>query len=692
MIDSDVIKSEQGLRKLIEKNLRKDIHPGTKPSIDFIHKILEDAYNEGLSYDLTDLRPRVLSFANASTNQSLYCIKLVQTMKFEGKDEIESVDIPDDGQRLAMFDIEVFPNILAVGWKFEGEGDVVKMINPTPKELEQLFKLKLVGFNNRKYDNHILYGRYNGLSIEECYNLSRRIIVDNDRNALFGAAYGLSHADIYDFSSKKQSLKKFQVELGIPHKEWGGKWDKPVKDEDIPKLMEYLDNDVMATEAAFNDRKQDYVARQILADISGLRINDTTQKHTAKIIFGEDLKNDKHKSQFIYTDLATGKRWQGVRENREIEADPVTFEGYSYSFGKSSYKDDEPSEGGYVYTEPGIHEDVAVLDVTSMHPNSIIQLELFGSYTEKFRALLDVRVAIKRGDYATARSAFNGRLAGYLDDEANAEALSYALKIVINIVYGLTCASFDNPFRDKRNKDNIVAKRGALFMMDVKEFVQSRGFDPIHIKTDSVKIPLGEKGVKYRGIIEEVMEFAEKYGYEFEHEETYDRIALINKAVYVARTADGRTPAHWEAVGAQFQHPYVFKTLFTGEPVEFSDITESKSVTTALYLDYKASKAEEVDFETARFIGKTGVFVPVQEGSGGGVLVREKEVDGALKAYSVAGTSGYFWRDAEIVDGEDLWEAIDFDYYNELIDEARNAISQFGDVDWFIGNNTQGEN
>lgn len=62
-------------------------------------------------------------------------------------------------------------------------------------------------------------------------------------------------------------------------------------------------------------------------------------------------------------------------------------------------------------------------------------------------------------------------------------------KIVINSVYGLTAANFENPFRDPRNKDNIVAKRGALFMTLLKSEVEKRGFCVAHIKTDSIKIP-----------------------------------------------------------------------------------------------------------------------------------------------------------------------------------------------------------
>ena len=40
LVNFDSIKSEKGLRTLIKRNLNKEIHPGTKPSIDFINKIV----------------------------------------------------------------------------------------------------------------------------------------------------------------------------------------------------------------------------------------------------------------------------------------------------------------------------------------------------------------------------------------------------------------------------------------------------------------------------------------------------------------------------------------------------------------------------------------------------------------------------------------------------------------------------
>ena len=81
MLKAKTINSEKGLRELIERNLRKEIHPGTKPSIDFIAYILEEAYDDGLKFDVSDLRPRLVAFANNSTHQARLCLKTVQTMK-----------------------------------------------------------------------------------------------------------------------------------------------------------------------------------------------------------------------------------------------------------------------------------------------------------------------------------------------------------------------------------------------------------------------------------------------------------------------------------------------------------------------------------------------------------------------------------------------------------------------------------
>jgi energy-coupling factor transporter ATP-binding protein EcfA2 len=640
MLDSEVMKSERALRDLINRNLRKDIHPGTKSSVDFIWKILEDAWNSGMPYDVTDMRGRILAFANGSTNHSVYCVKLVQSMKFASEIAAPAPKDEPSDERLVFFDVEVFPNLFVVCWKFEGDATVVRMLNPSPHTIEDLIKMRLVGFNCRRYDNHILYARIMGYTEYNLYLLSQRI-TSGDSSGMFGDAYNLSYADIYDFSSLKQSLKRFQIELGLDHKELGLPWDQEVDPAKWEQVADYCANDVITTEQVFNERKQDYVARQILASLSGLTVNDTTQRHTAKIIFGDDRDPQK---KFVYTNLSE------------------RFPGYHYEAGKSTYQDEVAGEGGYVYAEPGMYSNVAVLDVASMHPTSIEVLDLFGPYTKKYSELKQARIAIKRKDYAGARKLLGGALDPYLGSEEDAKALSFALKIVINIVYGLTAASFSNPFRDPRNKDNIVAKRGALFMIDLKNAVRAQGFRVIHIKTDSIKIPDATQQ-----IVDFVTDFGKGYGYDFEHEVTYEKFCLVNDAVYVAKDNAGE----WHATGAQFQEPYVFKTLFSGEEVTFEDLVQIKTVTAALYLDFGSGEPH--------FVGRAGAFVPVVKGTGGGSLLRGK--DGQFHA--AGGTKGYEWREATIVRELGLENDIDKSYYVKLADAALANISQYGDAEWF---------
>lgn len=634
VLDKKEIQSEIGLRKLIARNLRKEIHPGTKPSIDFIHKILEDAYNSDLKYDVTDMRADIIAFAAGSTNQAAESLRITQDMKFSSEDAMTEIDDPES--LIAFFDVEVYKNLLVVCWKYKGSDEVVKMINPSPEEVGDLFQLKLVGFNNRRYDNHILYGRYLGYSNEELFNLSQSIIVDRNKNSYFGEAYNISYADVYDFSSLKQGLKKFEIDLGITHMEMDIPWDEPAPEDRWDDIVNYCANDVIATEKVFESRSDDFAARKILAKLSGLSVNRSTQSHTAKIIFGED-KNPQ--SKFEYTDLS------------------IMFPGYEFDAGTSKYKGEVVGEGGYVYSEPGYYTDVVVLDIASMHPTSVIELNLFGEYTKNFKRLVDARLAIKHNELDRLSALLGEDI--HIQDE-DLDKLSYALKIVINTVYGLTSAKFDNPFRDVRNKDNIVAKRGALFMIDLKEFVQDEGFDVVHVKTDSIKIPNATPE-----IVEAIQEYGRKYGYIFEEECVYDKFCLINAAVYVG-VDDGK----WDAVGAQFKHPYVFKSLFTHEVGGLDDMAETKSVVKGhMYLEFEN--------ETMVYVGSTGSFLPCREG--GGRLWRINEG----KKYAVSGTKDWKWISRQMITDEEdfLKNQVSWDYYRDLTTKAIAAIEEFVPMD-----------
>jgi hypothetical protein len=732
VINFEGVKSEKGLRTQIKRNLNKEYHPATKPSIDFIYKILEDAYASDLHYDVTDMRNAVLAFAASSTHQADYCIKLVNKMQFKSADQ--SSGTKNDDAKLVFYDVEVFPNLFLVNWKIEGEGKpVVRMINPTSAEIEELMRFRLVGFNCRRYDNHILYARLMGYTNEQLFSLSNRII-NGSANCFFGEAYNVSYTDVYDFCSKKQSLKKWEIELGIHHQELGLPWDQPVPEEMWTKVAEYCDNDVIATEAVFNARKADFTARQILADVAGMTVNDTTNSLTTKIIFDNNRKpQDQFNYRFMGDVTPDCEPWTITEdmvlydhlgdENFTLfnkDGKPV-FPGYTFEGGKSIYRGEEVGEGGYVYAEPGMYSNIALLDIASMHPSSIVAEELFGpEYTKRFNDILQARIAIKHNEFDKAKKMLNGALAKYLTDEAAASDLAQALKIAINSVYGLTSASFDHPFRDNRNKDNIVAKRGALFMVNLKHEVQRRGFIVAHIKTDSIKIPDATPE-----IIQFVMDYGKQYGYNFEHEATYDRMCLVNDAVYIAKYKDGKHAGEWTATGTQFQVPYVFKKLFSKEPIEFEDMCETKSVTSALYLDMNEGLPDvsELEKELERivkrakefgvtmdlsgnsgdaeldplvkeiakghnyhFIGKVGQFCPIKPGCGGGILLRETEnKKTGEKGYAAAtGSKGFRWLESEMVRELGKENDIDRTYYNNLVDEAVKSLSSYGDFERFV--------
>ena len=746
VINFEGIKSEKGLRKFIIRNLNKEIHNATKPSIDFIYSKLEECYNSGMKYDVTDMRPAIMAFAVNSSHQSDYCLKLVAKMKFKSDEvSIDNQGYSDD--ELVFYDVEVFPNLFIVNYKRRNTDVVVRLINPTPQDIEQVLKFKLVGFNCRRYDNHIMYARLMGYDNEQLFNLSQRII-GKSANCMFGEAYNLSYTDVYDFCAKKQSLKKWEIELNkkaedpnskmddhvralckkIKHHELGLPWDQPVPEELWTKVAEYCDDDVIATQAVFEANQGDFTAREILAELAGGTVNDTTNSLTTKFIFG---RNRHPQDQFMYRDLS-----QPVTElpddvlaflkeaKPEMMAEPFDgplgksllpyFPGYKFEFGKSTYRGEEVGEGGEVWASPGMHGRSQTEDVGSMHPNSAIDECTFGpEYTRKFKEILDIRIHIKHGEYDVVRDAFGGKLAKYLNDESTAKALAQALKIAINSVYGLTAAKFENPFRDPRNKDNIVAKRGALFMIDLRHAVEEQGYKVIHVKTDSIKIANPDDY-----ILNFIVERGKRYGYNFEVEHIFDRICLVNNAVYIAKLADDdpEDPGKWIATGTQFAVPYVFKTLFSKEPIQFNDMCETKnSAVGPIYLDMNESypdvTAEEKQFKNLEskykkgelsdtlfenecaslrerieaghnyiFVGKVGLFCPIKPGCGGGTLVCKRDD----KYSAVTGTKGYRWLESEIVKQNRKEDDIDKSYYNKLVDDAVSTISEFGDIEWFI--------
>lgn len=765
VINFDGIKSEKTLRTLLKRHLNKEIMGNTKPSIDMIKKCLDEAYESGIGYDVSDMKNAVIALAASSTNQADNCMKIVGQMKFRSEEASETVN-ESETDDLVFYDVEVFPNLFLVCYKIAGKNKpVVTLINPSPSDIEHLIRFKLVGFNNRSYDNHMIYACLMGYNNEQLYQLSQRLINKDktiSRKAKFGEAYNLSYTDIYDFASagNKKSLKKLEIEMSkkandpnsrmdddlramlkdIKHQELGLPWDEPVDSRLWDKVADYCKNDVISTEAAFYYLKGDWIARQILADITGMTVNDTTNSLSQRIIFGKDRNPQ---NQFNYRDLSKpvgSDRYdeylikfgtdyhfrvfnaEGLPEYRDYIPGELLPEGWSilpffpgYTFDprrtvKSMYMDEEIGEGGRVYSEPGMYFDVWDGDVTGQHPSSIIAEVLFGTkYTKAFSDIVYGRVSIKHQSWSDIDELFDGKLKPFIQQVINGELtskeLANALKTVVNSVYGQTKASYPCAFRDNRNVDNIVAKRGALFMTLLKSEVQKRGFTVCHIKTDSIKIPNATPEIQ-----KFVLDFGKEYGYSFETEAEFEKFCLVNKAVYIAKTKDGE----WTATGDQFAVPYVFKKLFSHKDIVFDDLCETFEVKSgALYLDmnetlpdvseyekeldktedkYKKGKISDITFERTcteltekiaeghnyKFIGRVGHFCPIKSGKGGGILYR---IDGD-KISAAQGTTGYRWLESEMIRGINE-DCIDLSYFTKLVNDAIDTINQYGDFEMF---------
>ena len=407
------------------------------------------------------------------------------------------------------------------------------------------------------------------------------------------------------------------------------------------------------------------------------------------------------------------------------------FPGYEFKevkgcVGKQNmYRGTNLGFGGYVYYEEGMYGNVALLDIQSMHPASIISLNKFGKYTQKYKELRDLRVAIKQHDLEKARGMMGGSLAKYLTNEEEADALAQAAKLILNSTYGYCSATFDNPFLDSRDKNNIVALKGALLMRTLQDEVTKRGFTVAHIKTDSIKIPDATPE-----IVQFCIDFVKPYGYVLEFEGFIEKICLVNGSTYIAKFATqekcqemfGCVPSdnkkhggEWTATAKQFQVPYVFKTLFSREPITFDDMCETFETKTALYLDknenlpdvisyekeldkaetkYKNGKLSDTSFDSIckelipkiqeghdyHFVGKVGQFCPIKPGCGGAILYRRQ----GNKYYAATGTTGYRWLETAMVKELGKEKDIDRSYYDKLVDEAIESISQYGDFEWFV--------
>ena len=717
------IKDEGHLRNLIKKAISGDTNMVShNQNTRWICTLLETAWNTpDLEFNMEPYKDDIYAYAAESSHHAGQLKILLDGCHFMSQNyktlSLATVphpvmDINDDTAPIEMvkndssvdvgnkapskkkppifFDLEVYRNTnLLVYCVMLPENDPEEYMrnmqvvwDPDPDLCRKLLRSKrLIGYNNRAYDNHIMYAKSIGMSPEEVYDVSQGIIT-NQPKAQWPHAWNSCDLDLYNLSKKAgkaQSLKKWELELDIPHEEMEWDWNEPLPDELREIVEHYCINDVFATTQVYY-ALTDYVNTQyILADITGLDSARATNKMTEALIFGNDPN-----PQLVYTDLSEefpGYHFEVCKSKEEHKAylAKLSDEGVDMSQLTTWDKDDDETgykivstymgvgvgEGGYVWSNPGYYENVVTFDVASMHPHSILALNMFGDYTKNFKDLLDARLDIKHKDFESAKKRFGGALAPYLEN-SDPDILAKALKVVINSVYGLTSARKQKTrFLDERNIDNICAKRGSLFMVGLLKECQARGIEVAHVKTDSIKLVNPSEEAK-----EFVLNYGKQYGYTFEVEDVFDRICLIDRAQYIA-FGEG----HWHAKGAQFLNPVVFKGLFTGEELTLDD--------RAIIKESKKGPIYMVDSSgNAKFVGKCIKVVCVTNG-----YDCMKMQEGEDKLSYVTGCKDHKWIEYSAIK-ELPWEEwyIDESYYEDILKETINIIEQFVPFSTLKGN------
>ena len=541
------------------------------------------------------------------------------------------------------------------------------------------------------------------------------------------------------------------------HKEMDIPWNEPAPKEKWDEIVKYCKNDVLATEAVYLFTQNFYKARlfqvSLVHALHGDDISasprDTANSLSKRTIFG---KNKSPQDEFNYRDLSEPvgseryseylekfgedyhfRVWneKGMPEYRDYIPGESLPEGWSilpffpgYVFDrygkkgeKSTFMGDFGGEGGRTFSLVGMWQNVYDGDIASQYPSSIIAEVLFGPrYTKIFKEIVLARIAVKHKDFEKAGSYLNGALKPFLNDESYKD-MAQALKIIINSIYGLTSAGFNNEFKDSRNVDNIVAKRGNLFMLVLKSEIEKMGYTVVHIKTDSIKVANADKKVQ-----DFIVKFGREYGYEFETEAEFTKFALLNDAAYVGRLKDGS----WSFKADEFKSEVIRKTLFTHKPIVFDDYCRTFATKDALYLDLNEGlsdvTAEEKRFKylsgkllkgeiakgftsldemekemgeldskiraghNLKFVGKVGQFVPVVSGCGGGYLYRVANNKRNAAGGSSIGGKKYRWLESSDVIERGLTDKIDLEYYRVLVDEAKDDICALpnANFDWFV--------
>jgi energy-coupling factor transporter ATP-binding protein EcfA2 len=678
-MEKQALKDEKHLRACIEKALRREIWPNTTPSVQYIKRVLEDARDQGMVYDVSDLKIRVISFAMKSTNNSKTLVAIVLGLPFtsgepDNEGPIEGslcVDgISDRDVQLTFYDVEVFPNLFMFGYLkcpplsklfsmtreeiYALEDQIVFRWNPSPEDVRQFIfadeygnePFLFGGHNVRAYDNHIMMAASMGETPEGLFQRSR-VLCDNKASdvekkaAQHRQAWNLSWFDTLELCKslgfqkgrmERRGLKHRQIKYGIRHIENPHPWDEPLAEEYWDELRIYNANDIISNVIDFVENLRgswfskcftSYDMNKRLGNPPSISPWLTDRQVYESCLFGREQNPSRF---FPKVDL---RKWFP-----EYELKPN---------GEAIYHskilgDVKLGKGGLVIAEQGLHMNVLEADLFSAHPHGIKEMNVFGPYTPIANGYLEANGAMKRKDF---RRAFEA-LGMTMEDLSNVCEFAFGRPPTDEELPSLLGEPCDTPYpyinpKGVRQCIKEFCNQGyGIFAATFSTRARNphdngnpvanfsactvvRGVEAAIEAGGSVK-HVKTDSLKMpavtRQVLDAVFASAEKVGQKFEVEDIYQKFLLLNKSEYAAFAQSDK---QWHFRGKKFLRPYIRKCLFTGEPMVFDDYCETISSQGTLYLVNPDNPSD------SEHIGKVGRFIPMPNAaSGGRTLVTER--------------------------------------------------------------------
>jgi hypothetical protein len=313
------------------------------------------------------------------------------------------------------YDIEVFEQDALVVFK-DINKKLLKVFHNSFIELADFIKGKtLVGYNNYHYDDKILIYMLGLKTPKQIKELNDRIIGGDDVSFIgkprFDSLDCFQQIDVSFPSLKKVegNMGRMILESSVPFT-----IKRALTEDEFHEVLEYCSYDVDTTIDVYKKRVNSYFKpKSSLVEMLGR--NDATKWNTTTISANLLLKKPLPK-------------WSDIRVPEDMlqmvppEVKEFWFKEIKNAKPKGTITINE-FENEIQFAFGGLHgahktirraKNVKLLDVKSMYPHIILILNCLGHATEKYKSILDKRIAVKHLDYV----------------------LSDALKLILNSVYG----------------------------------------------------------------------------------------------------------------------------------------------------------------------------------------------------------------------------------------------------------------